>query len=347
MRLHSRGLGRALVALTAMAAALVLTVPVQADAQQPAACSDQYFPVTLTGLPETLYGQLCVPAGGAKTVAVLVPGASYNSAYWNSQYDPSQLSFVRAMNDAGYATLDIDRLGTGRSSHPLSALITSITQALTVHQVIQDLRAGSQTAPFGSVLLAGHSVGSAIAIIEAGTYHDVNGVLVTGLTHGVNPIGAAEIVATLIPADLDAKFATLGLDPGYLTTDPGTRYNSFQAPGPYIAGVANMDEATKDAFAPGEVVDTVLIGVVSTYSKLITVPTMLVMGQKDPAFCGGLLAPNCSTASTLLAGEGRYYSAAAQLQTAVVDDWGHSINYAPDAPTYQSAVIAWANKMIH
>jgi pimeloyl-ACP methyl ester carboxylesterase len=346
LRLHPRGLVRALVALTAMTAALVLTVPVRADTL-PATCSDQYFPVTLTGLPETLYGQLCVPAGGAKTVAVLVPGASYDSAYWNSPYDPSQLSFVDAMNNAGYATLDIDRLGTGRSSHPLSALLTSITQAATVHQVIQDLRTGSRTQPFASVLLGGHSVGSAISIIEAGTYHDVNGVLVTGLSHGINPIGAVKIVSTLIPADLDSKFASLGLDPGYLTTDPGTRYNSFQAPGPYIASIANMDEATKDVFAPGEVVDTVLIGVVSTYSKLINVPTMLVMGQDDPAFCGGLVAPNCSSAASLLADEGPYYSAAAQLHTYVVDDWGHSINYAPDAPGYQTAVIAWAKQMIN
>ncbi len=346
MRLHPRGLVRALVALTAMTAALVLTVPVRADAQPPS-CTDRYFPVTLAGLPQSLYGQLCVPAGGAHTVAVLVPGASYNSAYWNSPYDPSQLSFVNAMNKAGYATLDIDRLGTGRSSHPLSALVTSITQAATVHQVIQRLRAGSQTQPFGTVLLAGHSVGSAISIIEAGTYHDVNGVLVTGLSHGINPIGAAKILTTLIPADLDSKFAGLGLDPGYLTTSPGTRYASFQSPGPYIAGIATMDESTKDVFAPGEVVDTVLIGVVSTYSKLITAPTMLVMGQHDPAFCGGLLAPDCSSASTLLADERPYYSAAAQLHTAVVSDWGHSINYAPDAPDYQAAVIAWANQLVH
>jgi pimeloyl-ACP methyl ester carboxylesterase len=329
-----------------MTAVLALAVPVQADAQPPT-CTDQYFPVTLTGLPETLYGQLCVPAGGAKTVAVLVPGASYDSAYWNSQYDPSQLSFVDAMNNAGYATLDVDRLGTGRSSHPLSALLTSLTQATTIHQVIQDLRAGSQTQPFSSVLLAGHSVGSAITIIEAGTYHDVNGVLVTGLSHGINPIGAAKILATLLPADLDTKFTNLGLDPGYLTTDPGTRYSSFQSPGPYIAGIANMDEATKDVFAPGEVVDTVLIGVVSTYTKLITVPTMLVMGQDDPAFCGGLIAPNCSSAASLLASEGPYYPAAAKLQTYVVDDWGHSINYAPDAPGYQAAVVAWAKQMVH
>lgn len=346
MRLPLRGSLRALTALLAMTAALVLTVPVAASTQ-PASCTDHYFPVTLLGLPESLYGQLCVPAGGAKTVAVLVPGASYDSAYWNSPYDPSQLSFVDAMNNAGYATLDIDRLGTGRSSHPLSALLTSTTQAITVHQVIQALRAGSQTPAFGSVLLAGHSVGSAITIIEAGTYHDENGVLVTGLSHGINPIGAAAILATLLPADLDPKFSALGLDPGYLTTDPGTRYASFQAPGPYIPNIANMDEATKDVFAPGEVVDTVLIGVVSTYSKLITVPTMLVMGQDDPAFCGGLLAPNCSTAATLLASEGRYYSAAAQLHTYVVNDWGHAINYAPDAPAYQQAVIAWASKMVH
>ncbi|HEX3785439.1 MAG TPA: alpha/beta hydrolase [Pseudonocardiaceae bacterium] len=339
-----RRIQRAVAACAALAATLLLAVPVQADTA-PASCQDLYFPVTILGTPQTMYGRLCVPAGGARTVEVLIPGASYDSAYWDPR-SPSVSSFRLAMNNGGYATLTVDRVGTGRSSRPPSVLLTSVTQAGAVHQVVQDLRAGTKSQAFDKVILGGHSVGSAVAIIEAGTYHDVDGVLVTGLTHGINPIGAAAIVATLIPAALDPKFAGKGYDLGYLTTDPGTRYASFQKPGPYLPAVAAMDESTKAVFATGEVVDTVLIGVVSTYSKLITVPVMLVMGQDDPAFCGGLIAPDCSTAATLLRDEAPYYSAKARLQTYVVDDWGHSINYAPDAPGYQAAVIAWANKLV-
>lgn len=347
---RQRRVRRVIATATALAAGLLLALPVQGDATATTAsapsCQDLFFPVTIAGLPQTMYGRLCIPAGGARTVAVLVPGASYDSAYWDSPEPSAVSSFRVAMNNGGYATLTVDRIGTGRSSRPPSLLLTSITQAGAVHQVVQDLRRGTESQSFGRVVLGGHSVGSAVSIIEAGTYHDVDDVLVTGLTHGVNPIGAAEIVATLLPAALDPKFSGQGYDLGYLTTDPGTRYASFQHPGPYIPGVAAMDESTKAVFAVGEVVDTVLIGVVSTYSKLITVPVMLVMGQDDPAFCGGLIAPNCSTAATLLHSEAPYYSAAARLRTYVVDNWGHSINYAPNAPAYQAAVVAWADKTV-
>lgn len=317
-----------------------LPVPGHADT----ACTDEYLPVTVAGLAQTVYGRLCEPAGGAGTVQVLVPGASYNSTYWDSPYTPDIRSFRLAMNDAGYATLTVDRLGTGRSSRPPSAVLTSTTQAGVMHQVVQALRTGHGVPRFAKVILGGHSVGSAIAIIEAGTYHDVDAVLVTGLTHGVDPPGAVPILASLIPATADPKFAGDGYDPGYLTTMAGTRYDSFHYPGPYDVGAVDMDESTKDAFAPGEVVDTVLIGVVTTYSRLIDVPVMLAMGADDPAFCG-LLAANCSSAQALYGSEVPYYSPAARLTTYVLAGFGHAINYAPNAPDLHAAVINWANRV--
>lgn len=333
----------ACLAITGIAGAVFLAGPADADGTG-TTCQDLYFPVTIAGLlPQRLYGRLCMPSG-ARAIQVLVPGASYDSTYWSSPVDPADLSYTLAMNNAGYATLAIDRIGTGRSSKPLSALLTSVTQGGTVHQVVQDLRAGTETRPFSTILLAGHSVGSAVVIIEAGTYHDVDAVLVTGLTHGIDPTGAVPILASLIPADLDPSFADKGYDIGYLTTAPGVRYRDFQAPGPYVAAVATMDETTKAAFAPGEVLDTVAIGMLSPYSKRITVPVMLVMGQDDPAFCGGLLAPDCATAASLYASEAPYYSA--RLRTYVVDGYGHALNYSPDAPEYHAAVIEWADGVL-
>jgi pimeloyl-ACP methyl ester carboxylesterase len=310
------------------------------------ACQDLQLPVTMAGLPESMYGRLCVPAGGAKTVQLLVPGASYNHTYWDFPYTPDIRSYRLAMNEAGYATLTVDRLGTGQSSRPPSILVTSASQAVVIHQVVQMLRAGTAPLPrFDKIILGGHSVGSAIAIIEAGTYHDVDGVLVTGLTHGVNALGAVPILSSLVPAALDPKFIGKVVDLGYLTTAVGTRWSSFDSPGPMDENVAALEESTKDDFAVGEVVDTVLIGVVTTYSRLIDVPVMLAMGGGDPAFCG-LLAANCSTAATLRTSEAPYYSAQAQLQTYVVSGYGHALNYAPNAPDYHAAVVKWANALI-
>ncbi|MFD1048175.1 alpha/beta hydrolase, partial [Kibdelosporangium lantanae] len=189
-----------------------------------------------------------------------------------------------------------------------------------------------------------HSVGSAIAIIEAGTYHDVDAVLVTGLTHGVNVLGAVPILSSLLPASLDPKFLGRTLDLGYLTTIAGTRYSDFHQPGLPVPGVDNTDEDTKDMFAAGEVVDTVLLGAILPYSRLINVPVMLVMGN-DPAFCG-FPAPDCSTADTLYQAEAPDYAPEAHLRTFVVRSYGHSLNLAPDAPTYHAAVVAWADETV-
>jgi pimeloyl-ACP methyl ester carboxylesterase len=333
---------RFVAALTGALVAAAIGFPV-AQAQASVPCQDLTLPVTLAGQAEQIYGKLCRPAN-AKALQVLVPGASYNSAYWDFPYTPETRSYRLAMNKAGYATLTLDRLGTGRSSRPASLALTSFTQAGVVHQVIQALRAGRGAPRFDKIILGGHSVGSAIAIIEAGTYKDVDGVLITGLTHGINALGAVPILASLIPATLDPKFLTKGYDPGYLTTLAGTRFADFHSPGIRVPGVGETDEQTKDVFAAGEVVDTVLLGAILPYSKKINVPVLVVMG-KDPAFCG-LTAPDCSTAETLLRAESPYYAPEAKLKTFVLPSYGHSLNFAPDAPKYHTAVAAWADSII-
>ncbi|MCE7010427.1 alpha/beta hydrolase [Kibdelosporangium philippinense] len=333
---------RLVPALTAALTAALIGFPA-APATAATTCRDVNFPVSLAGSAQTMYGKLCEPTG-AETIQVLVPGASYNMAYWDFPHTPETRSFRLAMNKAGYATLTLDRLGSGRSSTPLAAALTAFTQATVVHQVIQKVRAGDGVSQYDKVILGGHSVGSAISIIEAGTYKDVDAVLITGLTHGVNLLGAVPIFASLIPAGLDPKFADRALDVGYLTTIAGTRFADFHMPGQRVSGVPEADEETKDVFAPGEVVDTLLLGAILPYSKKIEVPVMLAMG-KDPAFCG-LLAADCTNADTLRRSEAAYYSPAANLKTYVVGSYGHSLNFAPDAPLYHAAVVKWANSVV-
>jgi pimeloyl-ACP methyl ester carboxylesterase len=299
------------------------------------ACQDLRVPVSVLGIPQTMYGKLCVPEG-ATTVQVLIPGGTYNSSYWDIGQAPQTHSFRLAMNEAGFATLAVDRLGTGQSSKPPSVLVTASTQAGAVHQVIRTLRPR-----FAKVIVGGHSIGSAMAMIEAGNYHDVDGVLVTGMTHRMNLITVIPVLANMIPAPLDPVLTARGLDLGYLTTSPGTRFSAFHAPGPQDAGAVAFDESTKDVFAATEAVDTLLLtNVVIPATRRIDVPVMIAVGN-DNHFCGAPLGSDCSTADALRQSEAPFFSDAAHLRTYVLNGFGHSINYAPNAPDYHRAVADW------
>lgn len=314
----------------------LLLVPQTAHADT--TCQNVTYPVSLAGTPQTMAATLCVPTG-AHTIQVLVPGGLYNRSYWDITVDPAVRSFRLAMNNAGYATLAVDRLGAGDSSTPPSALLTAIAQANAVHQVIGTLRP-----QFSKVMLGGHSLGSAIAVIEAGTYHDVDGVLVTAMGHHLNALGVAAIATTFTPAMLDPAFVNRVLDPGYLTTLAGTRYALHQ-PGPNIPAVVAFDETHKDVAAPTELVDAALIGVVTTYSRLIDVPVLTAIASGDPTFCG-LLATDCGSSASYLNAEAPYYAPAAHLESYVLPGYGHALNYAPNAPDLHAAVAGWADRMV-
>lgn len=319
------------------AAALLATgitlVPQPASAA--VVCEDVHTTVKIGLTPlipsaERMYGRLCVPQG-AKTVQVLIPGGTYDNSYWDIGYEPGTRSYTRAQNKAGIATLAVDRLGTGKSSKPLSALVTASTQASAVHQVIKTLKPR-----FDKVIVAGHSIGSAMAMIEAGTYQDVDGVLVTGFTHKMNYVTVVPVLANMIPA---------GLDLGYLTTMPNTRYNAFHKPGPLVSGAISFDESTKDVFAATEAVDTILLNtVIIPISRKIDVPVMIVVGN-DTHFCSSglpLMGSDCSSAAALKADEAQFFPAVPRLDTFILNGYGHSINYAPNAPEFHSAVAAWS-----
>jgi pimeloyl-ACP methyl ester carboxylesterase len=314
---------------------MVASSVTSASASTGPTCRPVDAPVTVLGHRHVVHGTLCTPAGAA-TVQVLVPGATYNSSYWD--FPDGRHSFRAAQNAAGFATFAVDRLGTGRSSRPLALTLTAFVQADAMHQVVQGLRAGAYGPRFSRVIIGGHSLGAAISVVEAGTYGDVDGVLLTGMTHRINPAGVVAAFANFRPANLDPKFGLLH-PLGYLTTAPGTRHASFHAPGLPLSGVLPLEESTKDVFAPTEAADGLGVAVLLPYSALIDVPVMSAVGSRDAAVCG-LLATDCSTSTTLHAAEAPYFRA--PLRTYVLPDYGHSINLAPNARDYYSAVSSWA-----
>lgn len=310
-------------------------------------CRTLDSPVRVLGQDVTMSGTLCTPRGNARTVMVLVPGSTYNQTYWDFPYKPQTYSFRSAMNSAGYATLTVDRLGTGGSSKPLSATVTASVQANAVHQVIQRLRNGSSGAgSFDKVVIGGHSLGSTITNIEAATYRDVDGVLLTGFTNNYNLPGLTNFFASLYPAALDARLGKRGLDTGYLTTRPGARKSAFYAPGPVEPGVLATDERTKDVLSLGEGTDGVTLGTLTTISRKINAPTMIANGQRDAVYCGtlGELGRiSCQDARSLARDEDPYFGPAARLRMFVLPGSGHNINLVPNAPDYHAAVVRWLN----
>lgn len=195
--------------------------------------------------------------------------------------------------------------------------------------------------------LVGHSLGSAVSVIEASTYHDVQGVVLTGLTHHLS-VSALVAVFTqdAYPAILEPKFAGTGIDPEYLTTIPGKLGPFFYASGDADPSVIASDEATKDAFSTTEVADDVALEFVSSLSLQIEVPVLVADGRSDAIFWPALLASGCSSAASLRQEEGPYFSKAACLQTFVPAGAGHDLNLAANTGDFRTAALEWADTFV-
>jgi alpha-beta hydrolase superfamily lysophospholipase len=342
------------------AAATVVTAALAAVVVAPAAgahagglpaptCAAYTLPVRIADpgpADQTMWGQLCYRGSREPaTVQLLVHGATYNHLYWNFPYGNGYYSYVDAATAAGYATFDVDRIGAGNSSRPPSSALTVYAAAVALHDAVTALRTGAVDGhPFQHVIIVGHSLGSAEAWIEAGRYHDVAAVIVTGALHALSPAGLGALEADAYPAADDPKFAGSGLDPGYLTTLPGTRESLFYDPATANPAVVAADEANKDTTTATELAGAAILGEPPTEqpSYQISVPVLSVVGEDDSLFCTGVTAYNCADPASVRAFEAQYYSSAAHLKVVVIPDTGHDLALSTTAPLTDAIMIGWS-----
>jgi pimeloyl-ACP methyl ester carboxylesterase len=317
----------------------------RADAVVGSNCQALRVPVSVTGVPgATIYGELCRPPFAARGVQLLVHGATYDHNYWDWPDNRSTYSYVQKANAAGYATFNVDRLGTGQSTHPASTLVNLDTDSEALHGVIEGLRKGTIGGrPYQRVIWVGHSLGTIVGWAVAARYAgDVDAFVLTGMTHVAEPTWLEEATGTSYPAALDPKFANSGLDSGYLTTRPGTRGSSFYYQPGADPSVIARDEALKEV-----VTATELEGAFPLYngppsetalSRAIQVPTLIVVGQHD-----GLACPPSAgcTAAALRAREAPYYSPQARPQVLVVPYTGHDLQLHRTAPLTSILILGW------
>ncbi|MEU1984058.1 alpha/beta hydrolase [Nocardia sp. NPDC019395] len=335
--------------------ASVTAVPASVAAAEPAAVECRAYesiPVSSTpGTPKTLHvwGELCARPEdlvNGHTVQLLLHGAFYNHSYWNPSYDNGSHSYARSVATAGVPTFSIDRIGQGRSSRPPSTELTVQNDAFVVHQIVQELKRGAfGNTGFGPVVAVGHSAGSAVAWQEAATYHDIQGLIVTGMLH-VLPVGPGVMTAgaNYRPAALDPAFRTANLDPGYLTTAVGSRGQVFHHAGGVDPGIVAWDEANKDATSAAEIAG-IFPSTTSDLTRSIHVPVLVIQGQQDLLMCGPGSA-DCSSAAKIQELESRYYSPESCLQTVLVPDAGHDIALSNNRKLAEDAGTRWTTDFI-
>jgi alpha-beta hydrolase superfamily lysophospholipase len=335
--------------LAAVITVLALSAPAVASASDGSSCPMYRVPVHLSPGDSTVWhvaGWLCGPAKNGGTVQILSPGGWYSHSYFDWPQDPGRYSYVRTLAAAGYATFNIDRIGIGQSDHPPAVLVNLPSEAFIAHQLVQDLRAGAigggagafGGTHFGKVILVGHSFGSFLSVFEAATYHDVDGLILTGAL--VTPgSGYARLFSSLYPAQLDPRFATAGLPLGYVTTLPGTRGGLFydlQAADPTVIA---LDEATKETATAGEAASFYQW---EALTRLVHTPVLSAVGDHDRFFCD----IQCGTPLSATSLEPAYWSPDACLELFVLPHAGHDIDLHPNAPTFFAAATDWSNRRV-
>ncbi|MFD0689613.1 alpha/beta hydrolase [Actinomadura fibrosa] len=330
---HSLRIGRPVLALLVTCAALVATAMPVSAAVKPA-CTTHRLNVRIADpgpADQTMWGQLCYPPGTRpKKVQLLVHGSLYNHVYWDFPVGNGTYSYVRAAVGAGYATFNVDRIGNGDSSHPPSARLDIPAGAVALHDAIGALRSGALDGnAFTKVAWVGHSNGSFHAWYEISRYHDVDAAVLTGSLHGINPVAGTIIY----PAAQDPKFAASGLDPGYVTSLPGTR-DFFYDPATSEQAVIDTDEATKDVAtltpspAPPDPID-------------IGVPILLMSGVRDKAQCVGITLYDCADPASVRAYESQFYRPDVPLTVAMIPATGHDLALSTTAPQSNAIALAW------
>lgn len=344
-RVRTSGL-RLLTAAVAVGLSISCSAQVeQAGPPAPATdCRPVRVPVAMTPAgpaDQHIAGTLCVPPGSATTVQLLLHGGVYDRWYWTARGDRNGPSYVEAMNGAGHATLAIDRLGVGESSHPHSSTFAADTQEVVAHQLAQRLRDGSLAGrPFDRVIVVGHSLGSTIARMLALTHpEDVDGLVLTGESSTPNWQTQEALDTELRPAGTDPRLADRQLDDGYVTLAPGRKSALLYHHPTADPAVVAEDEANPEpyvfVYAPGWG-DT-------ARNEEIEVPVLNVVGDRDPLLCGEG-ATRCTDPAALQAQQAEWYSPAARLRTILVADTGHCLNLHRTAPTWYPEVVRWAQE---
>ncbi len=206
----------------------------------------------------------------ARTSAVLVMIHGASDTHTVFDFTPG-FEAAPALAQRGIAVLTVDRVGYGASSHPDGDSLSFATSAGYVHEVIQAVRNGALGCAPSAVALLGPSAGGDIALVEAGTYHDVDGLIVVSNTSQLQP--------ALFNVDFNAFFA----QGPYFDFGVPFRTDFFYAQPFALQHIIDLDNATR-ALVPRAEIGSALAGASAPFRSQVTAPVLLLQADHDAIF---------------------------------------------------------------
>jgi pimeloyl-ACP methyl ester carboxylesterase len=270
------------------------------------------FPVTLAdGGTYSLVGSLYFQGSYRnRPLQVTLHGGNYNHAYWEIPVlGGESYSYAHFMARQHFAVLALDLLGTGESSKPDADFLSFQRMGSAVHQVLGQLRSGANPTghAFDTLVLVGHSLGSALAASVQGTYKAANALVSTGLV----------FVPHERPLD-PALVMDLANRSPYFKLPPEVRTSLFYDALTTAPEVLAHDVAALDDFIPRGYVFSIfpfLADPTVTRVDQVTSPVLIQLGERD-ALAPGALAEQ----------EAAVWSSAARVTVQVLPETGHCFN---------------------
>lgn len=263
---------------------------------------------------------------GAREVVLLLHGFSYDHREWDfpapspDAQNPYAYSTARYLATHGFDAVAIDQLGVGSSDHPagLDALqLTIPAYASMAHQIVQSLRAH-----YAKVVVAGASSGGEVANVEAGLYHDVDGVVDVGFCD--LPLFSADVLTTNLGPTIS------GLVQPYVYFGGTTQGRDLLE---YSSGTDPSVIAASDAFiqpVASSELHTLQLQPAKALDPLVNVPVLVAFGQQDDVWL-----TDCHALQAAL------YLTSPSVSTLLLPGAGHALMLARNAGAYESELLTW------
>jgi len=287
----------------------------------------------------TIAGRLIGPSSlhsnspGPRSVTLYLHGLGFGQWFWTFDAVPG-LDYATALAGEGHVSVLIDRIGYGGSTRPDGNGSCIGLQADVAHQVVQQLRSGSYSAPmplaFDHVALVGHSAGGAIAQVEAYSFKDVDALSVVSYADQGQSVDA---LLTFLQA---GGQCLTGQAPGNYVPFGATEadFDRVMFNTPNATASPAVIEATNDMREPDPCGDDESIALEIVLSQLllatVKVPVLVACGSADALF-----PPPACTLQRL------HFLASKDVTLATIRGGEHAITLGGSAAAFRDQMSSW------
>jgi pimeloyl-ACP methyl ester carboxylesterase len=277
------------------------------------------------GRTHQLRGRLVTPSSGdgSGRVNVLVHDITAGGWFWHLREHPAY-DYASRLAERGETSLVLDRLGYDYSPLSNGRKTCLGAQATMLHQVVAELRRGGAE----EIVLHGHSVGAAVAELEAATFRDVDGLVLmswsdSGASLRAITEAAEQHTACMLSRDGYAPYGATAAtfqELLFATAPDDVRATATALRNPDPCG---------DAFSLSP-----LLVINNVMTRLIDVPVLLLFGERD-----ALNRPDASRLQPLA------YSPTAEVTSYVVPGAGSALPLEASAAQTRERVLDWLSRL--